>query len=117
MADILELLNPIHGDLRKLVLKNCCPREDGLLLNIVALYPDLEVLSLHSCNTIKSAGYCLIPNLKKLSELDISFCQVRYVYVKKPMFAYVNACRRTPLEIQFIYSAKKEITAFLRHAA
>ena len=77
-ADILEFLFSICGYLRKLILKQCCLCEDGtgLLANIVALYPDLEVLSLETCFKITSDGYCLIPRLKKLSELDLSYCGV-----------------------------------------
>jgi len=66
--------------------------------------------------------------MKKLTELELTGSEVDYVYVKKhlethvcffylfiylfiylfkhaplPMFAYVYACRRTPLEIHFIY--------------
>jgi hypothetical protein len=84
VADILQFLFHIHGDLRKLILKYCYLGEDGtgLLANIVALYPDLEVLSLEGCIPLTSAGYCLIPHLKKLSELNLSYCQVDYMYVK-----------------------------------
>jgi len=51
VADILEILFHIHGDLRKLMLKYCYLGEDGtcLLANIVDLYLDLEVLSLDVC--------------------------------------------------------------------
>jgi len=66
-ADILEILLHIHGDLRKLILKCCYLAEDGtgLLAEIVALYLDLEVLSLEGCLPITSTGYCLMPRLKK----------------------------------------------------
>jgi len=85
VADILEFLDHIQGDLRKLILKNCWVDEDGtgLLANIVALFPYLEVLSLEGCFPLTSADYCLIPQLKKLSELNLSCCQVNYVYCKK----------------------------------
>ena len=78
MADILKFLNHIHGYLRKLVLICCSLGEDstGLLANIVALYPDLEVLSLEGCDQLTSAGYHLIPRLMKLSELNLSYCEV-----------------------------------------
>jgi hypothetical protein len=84
VADILEFLNHIRGDLRKLILKKCSLGKGGtgLLANIVALYPDLEVLSLASCHPLTSAGYGLIPQLRKLSELNLSNCQVHYLYVK-----------------------------------
>ena len=78
VADILEFLKHIHGDLSKLILKDCFLGEDstGLLANIVASYPDLEGLSLEGSYPITSAGHCLIPRLKKLSELNLSWCQV-----------------------------------------
>ena len=84
MADILEFLNSIQGGLRKLILKYCSLGDDstGLLANIVALYPDLEVLSLEHCYQITSAGYCLIPRLKKLSVLNLMNYKVDYVCVK-----------------------------------
>ena len=122
VSNILEFLNHKQSDLRKLILLYCNLGENsaGLLANIVALYPDLEVLSLDACHPLTSAGYCLIPSLKKLSELYISDCQVDYVYVKilEHMFAYVKTCRRTPLAIHFVYLGKKEkITTFLSRAA
>jgi hypothetical protein len=81
---ILEILFDSHVDLRKLMLNSCNLGKDstGLLTNIVALYPDLEVLSLEGCRPITSAAYCLIPRLKKLSDLNLSHCEVDYVYVK-----------------------------------
>jgi len=84
VADILEFLNHIHGDLRKLFLFNCNLGEDstGLLANIVALYPDLEGLSLQSIYGLKSDNYCLIAQLKKLSELNLSMPEVDYKYVQ-----------------------------------
>jgi Ran GTPase-activating protein (RanGAP) involved in mRNA processing and transport len=83
-ARILKFLFRSHTDLRKLILKYCWLGEDGTghLANIVALYPDLEVLSLESCHPLTHAGYGLIPRLKKLSELNVSDCEVDYVYVK-----------------------------------
>jgi hypothetical protein len=82
-ARILEFLFHIRGYLRKLILKYCWLGEDstGLMANIVDLYPDLEVLSLENCSSLLSAGYCLIPRLKKLSELSISNSQVDYIYI------------------------------------
>ena len=84
VADILEFLNHIHGDLRKLIIECCWSVEDntGLLLNIVALYPDLEVLSLKYIGRLKSDDCCLIAQLKKLSELNLSILQVDYMYVQ-----------------------------------
>ena len=84
MADILQFLFHKHDDLKKLILEYCWLGEDstGLLDNIVAIYPDLEVLSLEGCRPLISAGYGLIPRLKKLSELNLSDCQVDYVYAK-----------------------------------
>jgi len=84
VAHILQLLLDIRG-LRKLgIHQYCCLDEDinGLFANIVALYPDLEVLSLAGYHRLTSAGYHLIPRLKKLSELELSRCKVHYVCVK-----------------------------------
>jgi len=83
-AHILELLLNICG-LRKLRIHQDCRLDEditGLFANIVALYPDLEVLSLAGYHQLTSAGYHLIPRLKKLSELKLSCCQVHYVCVK-----------------------------------
>jgi len=82
-ADILEFLFRNCSDLRKLILKSCDlgVHGTGLLANIVAFYPDLEVLSLEGCGPLGSAGYCLISRLKKLSELNLSHCEVDYMYV------------------------------------
>jgi len=83
-AHILELLLNIRG-LRKLrIHQYCCLGEDitGLFANIIALYPDLDVLSLTGYHQLTSAGYHLIPRLKELSELKLSCCQVHYVRVK-----------------------------------
>jgi hypothetical protein len=84
VADILKFMNHIHGDLKKLILERCWLGEDstGLLANIVALYMDLEVLSLEGCMPLTSAVYCLIPRLKKLTELNLSCCQIDYVCVE-----------------------------------
>jgi len=80
-ADILQYLCQKHVDLRKLILYACCLGEDitGLLAKIVDLYPDLEGLSLADCQPLAYADYCLIPRLKKLSELKLSYCEVHYV--------------------------------------
>jgi hypothetical protein len=78
---IVGTLFDSHVDLRKLNLKNCILGADstGILTNIVALYPNLEALSLSRCYPITSAGYSLIQRLKKLSELNLSHCEVHYV--------------------------------------
>jgi len=77
----MKILFHNHGDLRKLILQHCSLGEDstGLLTNIVALYPDMEFLSLKRCRPLTSAGYCLISRLKQLSELNLSYCEVGYV--------------------------------------
>jgi len=69
----MEFLSNIHGNLRKLILEYCYLGEDStdLLANIVAMYPDLKVLSLEVYHQITSASYHLIPRLKKLSELKL----------------------------------------------
>jgi hypothetical protein len=118
VADILEILFHLHGDIRKLILNNCFLGEDstGLFTNIVDLYPDLEVLSLERCRPLTSTVYCLIPHLKNLSELNLSYCQVVYMYVK-PLETHDcihEACRRTALEIRFIYLGKKEFYCFFK---
>jgi hypothetical protein len=46
------------------------------LANIVALYPDLDVLVLEACDPLTHAGYSLIPRLQKLSGLNLSHCKV-----------------------------------------
>ena len=80
VEDILEFLFHKHVGLRKLILHDCWFVEDdtGLLANIVALCQDLEFLSLESCE-LTSAGFWLIPHLKKLSELNLSHCEVHYM--------------------------------------
>ena len=83
MADILKFLNHIHGDLRKLSIEYWWIEvSTGLLANIVALYPDLEGLSLESTYGLKSDDYCLIAQLKKLSELNLTLHEVDYMYVQ-----------------------------------
>jgi hypothetical protein len=82
-AHILEFLFRSRSDLRKLILNSCDFGEHGTgcLVNIVAFYPDLEVLSLEECGPFGSTGYRLISRLKNLSELNLSGCQVDYMYV------------------------------------
>jgi hypothetical protein len=84
VACILGFLFPKHVDLRELILECCSLGKDGdgHLTNIVALYPDLEVLSLESCRPLSAVGYHSISHLKKLSELILACCQVDYVCVK-----------------------------------
>jgi len=100
VADILEFPFGSHN-LRKLIVDGSRLGEDstGLLANIASLYPDLEGLSLEGCSPITSAAYCLIPCLKKLSELNLSYCEVDYVCVKllETHVCLGNACRRTLL--------------------
>jgi len=83
-ADILEFL--FHGHIcpRNLILEHCGLGKDtiGLLANIVDLYPDLDGLSLKDCTHLTFDCYVLIPRLKKLSDLDLSYCQVDYMYGK-----------------------------------
>jgi len=98
---ILEFLFRNPGSLRKLIIEHCSLGDDstGLLANMVALYPDLESLSLESCHPLTSDFYTLIPRLKKLTELNLSYCKVDYVHVKQ-LETHVcirEACRRTPL--------------------
>ena len=93
VADILKFLNHIHGDLRKLSIENidvmsnvlCTSMKEvntDFLANIVALFPDLEVLSLQSTSRLNSDDYCLIAQLKELSELNLSIYQVDYMCVQ-----------------------------------
>ena len=95
-ADILKFLFHGCGYLRKLILKYCLLGEDStdLLGNIVALYPDLEVLSLEGCRALTSDCYSLIAHLKKLSELNLSYTQVDYLYVR-PLVPHVCICEHT----------------------
>ena len=83
VARILNFLSPMCTYLRKMILNDCYLRKDanGLLKSIVKLYPDLEVLSLEGCHPITYAAYCKIARLEKLSELNLSYTKVHYVYV------------------------------------
>jgi hypothetical protein len=107
---ILGILFDNQVNLRKLIVNYCNLGENGsdILANIVALNPELKVLSLEGCGPITSAVYSLIPRLKKLTELNLSYCEVEYIHIHmlncyRPMFADVNTCSRTPLEIHFIF--------------
>jgi len=108
--EILDFVFQKRVDLKGLKLERC-RLSTGLLANIVDLYPDLEVLSLENCSQLTSTDYSLIPRLKKLSELNLSGCEVDYVYVKllEVHVCILEVCRRTPLAIHFIYLGKKEI--------
>jgi len=74
VSHILKFLTHTHDDLKKLILKYCSLGGDctAFFANVVELFPDLEVLSLEDCAPLSSAGYRLIPQLKKLSELKLS---------------------------------------------
>ena len=84
VLDILKFLHRKHCDLRKLIIEYCELDEhrDDLIANIVPFYPDLEVLSLKGPNRLKSDDYCLIAQLKKLSELNLTTYEVDYMYVQ-----------------------------------
>ena len=75
-----------HGHIcpRNLILEHCYLGKDsiGLLANIVDLYPDLDGLSLKDCSGLTFDCYVPISRLKKLSDLDLSECQVDYMYGK-----------------------------------
>ena len=115
-AHILEWLLNICG-LRKLILQDCWLGEDStsLLANIVALYPDLEVLSLAGCRQLTSAGYRLIPCLKKLSELSLSAPEVEYVYVKL-LDTHIYICEymleNTPRNTSYIFRQEGNLLHF-----
>ena len=113
MADIMEFLFRNHGYLRELMLQYCSLGENstGLLANIVAMYPDLERLSLQDSLPLPSDSYSFIPLLKNLSELKLSYTKVDYIYVKllDTEVSIREACRRTQLEIIYIYLGKKEM--------
>ena len=77
-AQLLELLFDSCEGIKKLMLRFCGLGEDstGLLANIVTFYPDLEELVLEGCAPLTFTGYSLIPRLKKLCSLNISYCKV-----------------------------------------
>jgi hypothetical protein len=86
---IVKTLSDSHVDIRKLILKRCQFGKDGpgMLKKILALFPDLEVLSLEALSLecgyqLTSADYSVISHLKKLSELNISHSRVNYMHVK-----------------------------------
>ena len=83
VADILEFQKHKRVDLRKLSIDyRSIEVSTGVFANIVAVYPDLEGLSLEGLCEHKSYDYCCIAQLKKLSELNLSMCQVDYMYVQ-----------------------------------
>jgi hypothetical protein len=107
---ILKFLNHVH-ELRKLKLVRCFLGADGteIITKIVALYTELESLSLTNCGLLWSEDYCLIGHLKKLTELDIADFEVHYF--SKPLesdVAYIKTCIRSPLEMGFIYLGMKK---------
>jgi hypothetical protein len=83
-ARILEFLNHKHVDVRKLFLEHCSFTQYGIdvIDNIIALYPNLESLSLEGCCSCSSCSYTVIPHLKNLYEPNLSNRQVHYVCVK-----------------------------------
>ena len=117
VARILNFLSPVCAYLRKLILNNCYLRKDatGLLKSIVKLYPDLEVLSLEGCHPITSAGYCKIARLEKLSELNLSYTKVHYVYVNM-LETHVCICERVkvnkPINIFNVYRQEVYLLQF-----
>jgi len=92
-ADILEFLFHNHVDLRKLSLKYYYLGEDvtGLFANITVSYPDLEGLTLEGLTLLTSTVYCLVQRLKKLSDVNLSECEVYYFYFK-PLETHVCIC-------------------------
>jgi hypothetical protein len=114
VADILKFHFHARGYLRKLILQGCWRGEDstGRLGSIVALYPDLEILSLADNRPLTSDDYSLIARLKKLSELKLSYCKVYYVKLLETRVCVREAHSRTPLAIHIIYLGKKEIYWF-----
>jgi hypothetical protein len=85
MRNVFCKLIGSHVGIRKLIVSYCNLGKDGtgLLTKIIDLYVDLEALTLAKCRPVTPAAYSLIPQLKKLSELNISNHQVNYVYVKQ----------------------------------
>ena len=83
-VNVLAFLVGKHGYLRKLILDSCYLGADGtaLLANIAELSSCLEFLSLKCCFPLSSGAYNLITSLKKLSELNLSECEVYYVCLK-----------------------------------
>jgi hypothetical protein len=73
---IVGIILGSHVNLRQLILENCKFGDEstGILTKIVALYPELEVLSLRGCYPITSAGHSLIAQLKKITELNLQCC-------------------------------------------
>jgi hypothetical protein len=88
VAYILEFMKHKQFDLRKLILVQCSLGESStsILGNIEALLPDLEVLECYrswegSRPITCDDSHCVIPSLKKPSELTLSYSKVHYVCV------------------------------------
>ena len=105
-------------DLRKLILLHCCLGKDstGLLASVVALYPNLEGLSLNCCYPLTSDVYSHISRLKKLSELDLSGNEVNYVYIK---ILEIHVCIReymqenNPVSALYLFRQEGNLLLFL----
>ena len=84
VAGYLQFLFPKHGDLWNLIMEHCLLGEHStsLLANIVHLYPGLETLPLAGCEPLTSAYYLLIPRLMDLSELNLSYYNIFFIYGK-----------------------------------
>jgi hypothetical protein len=78
VEDILKFLFHIRGNLRKLTFQFYRFGENStdILANTVELHPDLESLSLERCKFNSPASYLHITGLKKLCELNLSYCEV-----------------------------------------
>jgi hypothetical protein len=80
-AYLLVKLLKRHINIRKLSLSGSWGCY-GFLITPVALFPELESLSLKYFDPeVTDCAYSFIPRLKKLSELKLDLCQVRCVYV------------------------------------
>jgi hypothetical protein len=92
VADFKKRLLLFRGYLRILIFEKSClvANGDGLIADIVSLYPDLEVLSLEAYCPLTPADYGLIPRLKMLTELNLSYCEVDYL-----MLNFVDPCLHT----------------------
>jgi len=116
--EILEFLFQKPLDLKRLILEHCYLGEDstGLLASIVALYPDLEVLSLERCYPLTSDVYCLIPRLKKLSELHLSYGEVHNVKLLETHVCVREARSRTPIAHTYYVFRQEGNLLVLSHA-
>jgi len=86
-----------------------------LLPTTVDLFPYLESLSLTQCGLLPPEGYCLIGYLKKLSELDLSYAEILYVYFK-PLESHICTPERmyknTHLTIFYIFRQEGNLLKF-----